>query len=627
MSAQPAYQFKDREDKHAFFRRRDHSNIEAMQNLVIAELGARAARAYLQANPDDENPPSFAMPANARQLYSAIQGAHGGGQVKYEEFQRDYLTIGAQLQFFGNDDAVRARVRRRIDELDEWQLAVNALLLTIRKGGQIVGQRPDGSPIREATTFIDHLLILCDEAVQRARFSELWKGDEAKGIKPHPGKALAAQVEWVIERLPERGTREETGDEKGPVTPQPIYEYQDKQAERLLGSAERVAAQVDLRAGDGAAFMRELARKMVERAESLENTKRARGDYASLGVFDEDDEGNHSVVGATDYMCNTEAAPQSAAPEPENPENTNKTLRNTDVTQDEPEMSEWALAWAAHGVPVFPVHPVFDGVCTCSLGSECESKGKHPISKLVPNGCVNATTDPEVIRRWWAKEPHANIGGRMGGDARLLGFDVDPRAGGDASFYDLVNAHGDEWARTLRNITGTLGFHLFFTVPEGIEFRRAKLAPGIDLKWNNGYVVLPPSIHATGRRYLVADNFLPQPAPDWLIEELTRKPDEIPAKVINFQEGKERLGVGLTKEKFYEANHERNIGLFGVAIGRWRYGFARDLGELHLQMCEVNAARCEPPLPDSEVAKMVAHIVRDYGYLCGVDADKKDRTA
>lgn len=315
-------------------------------------------------------------------------------------------------------------------------------------------------------------------------------------------------------------------------------------------------------------------------------------------------------------------------------------LRDTYVTQGFIGVSEvepptnnekmllWALFWATEmGIPVFPVFAAVDGVCSCKSGAECSSPGKHPIPRLAPRGSKDATTSPEVIRHWWKAEPYANIGGRMGGDLRLLAIDVDPRAGGDASFYDLIEAHGDEWRHTLRNLTGSLGFHLFFTLPEGVEFRRAKLAPGVDLKWHNGYVVLPPSVHVSGNFYKVADPLDIRPAPEWLIKELTRKADQLPTKVIHFQEQKSRLSVGNSQEKFYESAHERNIGLFGVGVGRWRHGWAEDVTELHAQLIEINNVRCVPPLHDSEVAKMAAHIAADYAHLRGVDAQSREGIA
>ncbi len=159
-------------------------------------------------NPNDDRPLTetiavYAIAARERHLIFALQGPHGGGHVPFEEFSRDYLTIGRQLQYTGTDDAIRSRVRRSINELDEWQYKVGFQLFVVIKGGRVIGNHPNGDPIREATSFIDHLKPHSDEGVQRARASSEW----AK----HPGRALEAQVDSVIKNLPTLGTREESG--------------------------------------------------------------------------------------------------------------------------------------------------------------------------------------------------------------------------------------------------------------------------------------------------------------------------------------------------------------------------------------------------------------------------------
>lgn len=646
MSAQPSPHYQNnREEEYARWRRRDHSNIEAMQNLAIAEIAKEKST--------EED--SAEMPPNVRHMISALQGSHGGGEVAFEEFSRDYLTIGKQLQFTGTEDAIRARVRRWIDDLDSWQFAVGFELFTVRKGGQVIGTRPDGSPIRKATVFIDHLKPKADEAVQRARRAPLWK--------EHPGRALEEQVEWLKSELPKLGAKEESGKGGKSTTRQPLHEYEQKQEERIESTVEKVAGAIELRGGNGAEWVDRLANNLYRLAASLKKTERARRDYASLSIFDDEPAATdveERSASATAYTCDIFDTPEDAdlgnanvtqaglgdmdvtqenAGDFEDFAPLDSELDNTDVTQspgeqspaqelddarsivDEDSMMSWALFWADQGIPIFPVESVYDCVCTCpcnkeckdgehKCGSECESKGKHPIARLAPSGSISATTDPEIIRRWWREVPNANIGGRMGGALRILGVDTDPRAGGDASFHDLVEAHGDEWTSTLRHKSGGGGFHLFFTLPEGVEFRKKKLAPGIDLKWQNGYVVLPPSLHFSGARYLIADVKPIRPAPDWLVEELTRKPDQPPAKVIQFQEQKDRFSPVGSQEKFYQPG--RNDGLFGVGFGRWVNGWAADVVELHAQLLEVNAARCVPPLADSEVAKMSAHIAADY---------------
>ena len=49
-----------------------------------------------------------------------------------------------------------------------------------------------------------------------------------------------------------------------------------------------------------------------------------------------------------------------------------------------------------------------DGRCACG-NPKCDRPGKHPIGKLVPHGFLDATTNPNTVRRWWAQYPRANI--------------------------------------------------------------------------------------------------------------------------------------------------------------------------------------------------------------------------
>ncbi len=541
MSAQPAYK-NSKAEEYAFYRRRDHANIEAMQNIVIARLAERSGTE---------------MPPNVRHLLSAIQGAHGGGQVPFEEFSRDYLSIGRQLQFTGNDDAIRQRVRRWVDELDAWQFTVGYQLLVIHRGGQVIGTRPDGSAIRKKTAFIDYLKPHADAGVQRAQKSDQWRGNKDEGIKPHPGKALEAQADSVIAELPKLGTPEESGrKEKGEAEKKPLHTYATEAVERFKREVEKCAVEIEKRGGDGGGFARGVAESIMSLAASLKKTERARRDDAALSIFDADAPPEQAVPpvetsrDATANVCDIladslhpdeEGATTSRGDifdtHPPSEAQQNQQVENP-ISEDSPDFHlNWALAWAENGIPVIPLNEVYDGICTCPCrkecrngehvcGSECRSQGKHPRWNRddLPNGAANATTDPEQIRKWWARWPTANIGGAMAGKNRILGFDVDPRNGGDASFHDLLEAYGPEWAVTLRNRTGSGGFHLFFTIPEGLEIKvmKKQIAPGIDLKWKNGLMVLPPSGHSSGNRYEVIDPYLLRVAHHCMIDELIR---------------------------------------------------------------------------------------------------------
>lgn len=122
--------------------------------------------------------------------------------------------------------------------------------------------------------------------------------------------------------------------------------------------------------------------------------------------------------------------------------------------------------------------------------------GKAPYSRLVPRGLNEATSDLATVFRWWVAAPSANIGincERSG----LLVLDVDPRHGGDDSLANAQRLLG-ALPPTVEAHTGGEGVHLLFRDPGG-EFRR-ELAPGIDIK-RSGYIVAPPSVHPSGRRY------------------------------------------------------------------------------------------------------------------------------
>lgn len=149
-----------------------------------------------------------------------------------------------------------------------------------------------------------------------------------------------------------------------------------------------------------------------------------------------------------------------------------------------------ALAYAASGVPVVPLFEP-DGQGGCSCGREgCKRPAKHP---RTPHGLTEATTDPATVAAWWQRWPHANIGGLTGVVFDVC--DVDGPAGIAAVAPLLGACHG---VAPLSR-TGSGGWHLLFA-PTGLG-NRVGFLPEVDWRGIGGYIVLPPSLHATGRRY------------------------------------------------------------------------------------------------------------------------------
>lgn len=177
-----------------------------------------------------------------------------------------------------------------------------------------------------------------------------------------------------------------------------------------------------------------------------------------------------------------------------------------------------ALDYASAGWAVFPVAP----------------RAKTP---LTSNGFKAATTDAKMIREWWAKTPEANIGLDCG-KSGLVVIDLDKRGDKDgfAEWAELVERQHLP-AKTYTSLTGGGGQHLLFKAPAGIEIKNSagKLAPGIDVRASGGYIVLPPSIHPSGRPYQWADPFADiEPLPEALIETLTAEPD--PWKIFGLRD-------------------------------------------------------------------------------------------
>jgi hypothetical protein len=289
---------------------------------------------------------------------------------------------------------------------------------------------------------------------------------------------------------------------------------------------------------------------------------------AALTVFDEAAETDSLSGDIRQPVRAAEAAAQSATEEP-------------------PVMIDWALFWASNGIPVFPVYSVTpDGICKCRDKSQCKSTGKHPKTF---RGSKEASTDPEIIKRWWKADPLANIGGVTGGAVRLLVVDCDPRHGGDASLHDLVEAHGSEWLDTLQVKTGGSGHHFFYNYPADVELRNTanKLAPGIDTRADGGYVVMAPSLHASLNRYALANMKQTKPAPDWLIEELTRPADVQPSKVVNFQEKKMLAFPGGAIIR----DGERDNRMFKIGSALWNTGITPD--EMYTKLLAIRDERCE----------------------------------
>jgi hypothetical protein len=188
-----------------------------------------------------------------------------------------------------------------------------------------------------------------------------------------------------------------------------------------------------------------------------------------------------------------------------------------------------AFEYASRGWRVFScyrIHPPGWGSkvarCDCKLAVNCppNNSGKHPRTL---HGFRDATVDAAIIRGWFARWPNSNIAIATGARSGLFVVDFDPRNGGGATLEALERDHG-AFSRRAVVFTGGGGIHLYFRYPDkgaAIGSGGGVFGPGADLKGDGGYVIAPPSLHLSLKRYRwrggVTPALLPN-APGWLLK-------------------------------------------------------------------------------------------------------------
>lgn len=121
----------------------------------------------------------------------------------------------------------------------------------------------------------------------------------------------------------------------------------------------------------------------------------------------------------------------------------------------------------------------------------------------------------EEVTAWWTKCPTANIGMPTGKLSGISVVDIDPRHGG-------VVPEGMPNMTTIIK-TGGGGWHYYFTHVDGVKNSSDENGtgfPGVDIRGEGGYVVVPPSHHASGNDYevVVEMDLIPFPVDFFHIE-------------------------------------------------------------------------------------------------------------
>jgi Bifunctional DNA primase/polymerase, N-terminal/Primase C terminal 1 (PriCT-1) len=238
-----------------------------------------------------------------------------------------------------------------------------------------------------------------------------------------------------------------------------------------------------------------------------------------------------------------------------------------------------ALSLAYKGLAVFP----------------CRPRDKRPATA---SGVKDATTNLDTIRQWWRRNPEFNIAVATGAISGVFVIDVDgPDA--EAELRKLEQEHG-QLPPTVESITAR-GRHAFFKMPRSqVRNSVGRIAPGVDVRGDGGYVLAPRSIHPSGRPYAWSVDSAKEfaSAPDWLISKVSES--------------------NSSCEKQASPAEWSRLATEGADEGQRNYALTRLCGYLlrryidpfvALEMLQLwNAAHCRPPLPAGDVNRIVESI-------------------
>lgn len=545
------------DEKYAFYRRRDHANIEAMTGRILQAIGYPTKR--------------------HRDFICALQSAHGGGkdaEVPYTPFRRAHLTLAQFMQIGGTPESQRKAVYREITVLRNFSKQTGILLFHVTPGNE-----------EESTEYIDYLTPAADQAMQRALSLSLWKTNKTA--------AIDEAVEWVVAQLP-RVEIEEKEKKQQQCNLLPLNQYELAQEKRICDTIEKVADEIERRGGDDSEWIQRLAKQLLRVADSRKRTAPARRDYATLSHFEEleskIERDHHTVLsGSTtgdNFAQAEECTPWTTLSAPSEEKVCEQ--EPSEMTA-EPDMLAAAEDLARNGYAVIPLYePSKDGICTCRAGASCDSPGKHP---RISAWQQKASRDPRQIRKWWEKWPKANIGIATGSPSACIVLDIDVSKGGGAGFAALLETC--DLPDTLEIQSGS-GAHLYFAYEgEDIKNSACKIGEGLDIRGQGGFIVACPSFHASGRRYQRLNELEPAPLPEGLRDLLLtgEMPREIP-HIRQFKTHSAPIDSVIPKG-------QRNDWLFRKVACRLR-AMGADMKEIRAALDDANS-RCIPPLPMREL--------------------------
>lgn len=248
------------------------------------------------------------------------------------------------------------------------------------------------------------------------------------------------------------------------------------------------------------------------------------------------------------------------------------------------------LGWA-----MFPCHSIVNGACSCG-NDDCDSPGKHPRTY---NGVKAATNDLHQLREWARQFPNCNWGLATGQPSNVIVIDIDQRKDGFHSFdeYENLRRGSGDFGQTLIAQTGSGGRHIFLQAPDIKVRNRVNWLPGVDVRADGGYVILPPGSHISGGVYSWTNwGYQIMSAPDDFVRS---------ANEGGGFGGDSSVIKELSVDDFIEgiAEGSRDDTIFRMACKLRRQ--LSDNRAAVTVLCLQAAANSQPPFPEKEALKKI----------------------
>jgi hypothetical protein len=215
----------------------------------------------------------------------------------------------------------------------------------------------------------------------------------------------------------------------------------------------------------------------------------------------------------------------------------------------------------AVGLPVFP--------CDAQKRPTCD-RGFH-----------DAVRSPLEVRKLWDQSPGVLVGVPTGGLTNLSVIDIDSKHPEARTWFQ---ENRSRLGRTRTHRTRSGGLHLLFRYQPHLRCSVGKLAPGVDIRSDGGYIIWWP-VH----RCEMLDNGDSASFPEWLWEAL-KPPPPRPISIHPAGQRDDNAMRGLMRRIVCANNGERNAVLFWAACRAGEHVRAGRVREVYAVDCLLEAA-------------------------------------